>query len=62
MTPEHKADLTELREWFEEMAARRKRQARQAPRNSLHQAGLSGESKAYEDAALTVRGFIERAP
>ena len=60
MTPKHKADLTELREWFAAMAARRKRQAAKAPRESLMQARLAGESKAYADAALTVRGFIER--
>jgi hypothetical protein len=61
MTPKHKADLAELREWFDEMADRRKRQARIAFAASRQQARLSGESKAYADAALTVQGFIERA-
>jgi hypothetical protein len=62
MTKNHKADLTELRTWFATLADRRKRQAAKAPRESLMQARLAGESKAYADAALTVRGFVERAP
>jgi hypothetical protein len=62
MKTDRKAHLRELREWFDEMADRRKRQARIAPRESRMQARLQGESEAYADAALTVRGFIERAP
>jgi hypothetical protein len=62
MTPKHKADLKEMREWFDEMADRRKRQADKAPATSRQQVRLRGESNAYADAALTVQGFIERAP